>query len=109
MILFLLASAATGLHDSCIRMDETINSVCACVDSVENCAAVNETICMDGTDDHFIYLMPCSNLPSSGNYSGAIKYGIVKTGEGVQNGWLFLLSIILVAGVVLVAKRVALS
>ena len=107
--LILLITTTTALSDSCLTIDENINSVCLCIDDLNNCAIVNQTLCMDGTDDHFIFFIPCNTIPDPSNYSGILEYGFDKATTTTQTFYVFILMIIVCAGVIYVLKKIAIG
>ena len=107
--LLFLTTIANALSDSCVTIDENINSICVCVDNLDNCGIVNQTICMDGRDDHFIYFIPCNDIPDPSNYSGVLEYSMNTSLTTIEQFYVFIFMLIFCVGIVYAIKKTAID
>jgi hypothetical protein len=96
-ILFLISSFASAASDSYITVKNMGMGLCLAADGLEPQVCDNETLAVDGTADHTLYIMPQSEIRYNSTMGDKASYIFLTPSNMAIGGVGFLLFFILFA------------
>ena len=104
LFLIMLSSSVNAVADSNITLDSHGIDMCLCLDGLSNCVQRyeinNDSLQVEGTDDHTLYLTYCTEVNSTSSFREKLEYIALTPFDMFLGGTgLIVLALIMAVGV----------
>lgn len=104
-----MLSFVDGLQDSYITIDSKGSGLCLSIDGLGKTYCDNETMAVDGTNDHIMYIQPETKISETSNLTAKMEYIIFTPISVIISGffmWIVFMFIIMIALAVMLTKGI---
>ena len=107
--LIMLTSFVNAAQDSYITIDSKGSGLCLSVDGLGKSYCNNETMAVDGTNDHLLYIQPETKINEGSNITAKMNYIIFTPISVIISGffmWIIFMFVIFIALAVMLTKGI---